>query len=199
MALKEDPAYRAIALRFKNDPKEFELAFAKAWFKLNHRDLGPRARYLGDEVPDEILKWQDPIPEIDYTLINDKQIAQLKKQILDTGLTVPELVRTAWASAASYRDTDMRGGANGARVRLAPQNSWQVNNPHELSKVLAELEKAAAAEPVLLETRKPGADAPAESPAAQPEKSRQAGRRRKTSSRSGEGPTAASAKPAGAA
>ena len=141
LAIKEDPAFREIALRFKENPEEFEKAFAKAWFKLNHRDLGPRARYLGDEVPDEILKWQDPIPEVDYTLINDKQIDQLKKQILDTGLTVPELVRTAWASAASYRDTDMRGGANGARVRLAPQNSWQVNNPHELSKVLAELEK----------------------------------------------------------
>ncbi|MBD3585487.1 catalase/peroxidase HPI [Salinimonas sp. HHU 13199] len=141
LAIKEDPAFRKIALRFKDNPEEFEKAFAKAWFKLNHRDLGPRARYLGDEVPDEVLKWQDPIPDVDYTLVNDSQISQLKQQILDTGLTVPELVRTAWASAASYRDTDMRGGANGARVRLAPQNSWPVNNPDELSKVLAELEK----------------------------------------------------------
>ncbi|WP_018982669.1 catalase/peroxidase HPI [Salinimonas chungwhensis] len=141
LALKEDPEFRKIALRFKDNPEEYEKAFAKAWFKLNHRDLGPRARYLGDEVPEEVLKWQDPIPEVDYKLVNDKQISQLKAQILETGLTIPELVRTAWASAASYRDTDMRGGANGARIRLAPQNSWPVNNPDELDKVLNELQQ----------------------------------------------------------
>ncbi len=141
IAMKEDPAFRKIAMRFKDNPEDFELAFAKAWFKLNHRDLGPRARYLGDEVPEEILQWQDAIPEVDYQLVSDSDISKLKKQILDSGLTVPELVRTAWASAASYRDTDMRGGANGARVRLAPQNEWPVNNPKELDKVLSKLEK----------------------------------------------------------
>lgn len=140
IAMKEDPAFRKIAMRFKDNPEDFELAFAKAWFKLNHRDLGPRARYLGDEVPEEILQWQDAIPEVDYQLVSDSDISKLKKQILDSGLTVPELVRTAWASAASYRDTDMRGGANGARVRLAPQNEWPVNNPKELDKVLSKLE-----------------------------------------------------------
>ncbi|MDC8832424.1 catalase/peroxidase HPI [Alteromonas gilva] len=141
IAIKKDPEFRKIAERFRANPDEYELAFAKAWFKLNHRDLGPRARYLGDEVPEEALIWQDPIPDVNHTLVNDADVAKLKDTILDTGLTVPELVRVAWASAASYRGTDMRGGANGARVRLAPQNSWAVNNPAELDKVLMALEK----------------------------------------------------------
>ncbi|MCJ7814757.1 MAG: catalase/peroxidase HPI [Xanthomonadales bacterium] len=140
LALKFDPSYETIAKRFQKDPKEFELAFAKAWFKLTHRDLGPRARYLGAEVPDEVLIWQDPVPAVDYDLIDAKDIAQLKSRILASGLTVPELVRTAWASASTFRGTDMRGGANGARVRLAPQKDWAVNNPAELAKVLKSLE-----------------------------------------------------------
>ena len=139
LALKEDPEFRAIAERFRQDPAQYELAFAKAWFKLNHRDLGPRARYLGSEIPEEVLVWQDPIPEIDHPLISARQIRSLKRQILNSGLTVSELVRTAWASAASFRNTDKRGGANGARVRLAPQIKWAVNDPAELAKVLAKL------------------------------------------------------------
>lgn len=141
IAIKKDPEFRKIAERFMADPAEFELAFAKAWFKLNHRDLGPRARYLGDEVPAEVLVWQDPIPEVNHELVSESDIRKLKADILDTGLTVPELVRVAWASAASFRGTDMRGGANGARIRLAPQNGWAVNNPKELDKVLLKLEK----------------------------------------------------------
>jgi len=141
LALKFDPAYRKIAMRFREKPQDFELAFAKAWFKLTHRDMGPRARYVGNAVPAEVLLWQDPVPPVDHPLIDDKDIAKLKAEILDTGLTIPELVRTAWASAASYRGTDMRGGANGARIRLAPQKDWAVNNPEELAKVLATLEK----------------------------------------------------------
>ena len=140
LAMKVDPAYREIALRFQQNPAEFELAFAKAWFKLTHRDMGPRSRYIGDDAPAEVLIWQDPVPEVTYTLINARDISNLKSQILESGLSVPELVRTAWASAATYRGTDMRGGANGARIRLEPQNSWAVNNPDELSKVLARLE-----------------------------------------------------------
>ncbi len=128
-------------MRFREKPQDFELAFAKAWFKLTHRDMGPRARYVGNAVPAEVLLWQDPVPPVDHPLIDDKDIAKLKAEILDTGLTIPELVRTAWASAASYRGTDMRGGANGARIRLAPQKDWAVNNPEELAKVLATLEK----------------------------------------------------------
>ncbi|RDV28198.1 catalase/peroxidase HPI [Alteromonas aestuariivivens] len=139
LAIKEDPAFREIALRFLNNPDDFELAFAKAWFKLNHRDLGPRARYLGNEVPDEMLVWQDPIPEVNHDLVDDSDIKNLKAAILDSGLSVPELVRTAWASAASFRGTDMRGGANGARIALAPQKDWSVNNPQELSRVLGKL------------------------------------------------------------
>ncbi|MER2491754.1 catalase/peroxidase HPI [Catenovulum sediminis] len=139
IALKEDPAFRKIAESFRADPKKYELAFAKAWFKLNHRDLGPRARYLGDEVPAEILSWQDYIPEVDHPLVSAEEVKQLKAQILLTGLTVPELVRVAWASAANYRDTDMRGGANGARLALAPQKDWTVNNPQEIDKVLKKL------------------------------------------------------------
>ena len=140
LSLKFDPSYQEIAKRFQEDPKEFELAFAKAWFKLTHRDMGPRARYLGAEVPAEVLIWQDPIPAVDYDLIDAEDIAQLKSEILASGLTVPELVRTAWASASTFRGTDMRGGANGARIRLAPQKDWAVNNPAELTKVLKGLE-----------------------------------------------------------
>ena len=140
LALKEDPAYRKIAMRFRENPQEFQLAFAKAWFKLTHRDMGPKARYIGSEVPKEDLIWQDPLPKATYKQIDAKDIAALKTKILASGLSVPELVRTAWASAASFRSTDMRGGANGARVRLAPQKDWAVNNPAELSKVLAKLE-----------------------------------------------------------
>jgi len=141
LALKEDPEYRKVSLRFKENPKEFELAFAKAWFKLTHRDLGPRSRYLGAEVPKEDLIWQDPVPAVDYELINAADIAKLKSEILSSGLSTSELVRTAWASAASFRGTDSRGGANGARIRLEPQNKWEVNNPKETAKVVKRLEK----------------------------------------------------------
>ena len=141
LALKEDPEFRKISLRFKEDPKEFELAFAKAWFKLTHRDMGPRSRYIGADAPKEDLIWQDPLPAVDHELINASDIATLKSNILKSGLSTAELVRTAWASAASYRDTDMRGGANGARIRLAPQNAWNVNNPKETAKALKRLEK----------------------------------------------------------
>ena len=144
LALKKDPAYREVSKRFLENPKEFEDAFARAWFKLTHRDMGPRARYIGNNVPDEMLIWQDPLPEAEGKPINDKDVQRLKQAILDSDLTVPELVRTAWASAASYRGTDMRGGANGARLRLEPQKSWAVNNPDELSKVLATLEEVRA-------------------------------------------------------
>jgi catalase-peroxidase len=140
LALKFDPSYRQIAMRFRDNPEEFRLAFAKAWFKLTHRDMGPRSRYLGSEVPADELLWQDPLPKVDHALVNAKDIADLKSKILASGLTVPELVRTAWASAASFRGTDMRGGANGARIRLAPQKDWEVNNPAELAKVLQRLE-----------------------------------------------------------
>jgi len=140
LALRFDPAYEKISRRFAQSPEEFQLAFAKAWFKLTHRDLGPRARYLGPEVPSEELIWQDPIPRADHALIDAKDVADLKAKILASGLTVPELVRTAWASAATFRGTDMRGGANGARVRLAPQKDWEANTPAELAKVLQRLE-----------------------------------------------------------
>jgi len=122
------------------NPEEFQLAFAKAWFKLTHRDMGPRARYVGSEVPEEDLIWQDPVPAVDHPLVDANDINQLKSNILDSGLSLPELVRTAWASAASFRGTDMRGGANGARIRLAPQKDWEANNPAELAKVLKTLE-----------------------------------------------------------
>ena len=140
LALKEDPAYQKITRRFLDNPKEFELAFAKAWFKLTHRDLGPRHRYVGAEVPKESLIWQDPVPAVDHALIDSSDASALKAKILASGLTGPELVRTAWASAASFRGTDHRGGANGARIRLAPQKDWAVNNPAELAKVLKKLE-----------------------------------------------------------
>lgn len=136
LALKFDPEYRKIAERFLADPKEYQLAFAKAWYKLTHRDMGPRRNFLGNEVPDDILIWQDPIAQDTQSTIDDDDIAGLKAQILDSGLTVPELVRVAWASAASYRNTDMRGGANGARIGLLPQKNWSVNNPSEVEKVL---------------------------------------------------------------
>ncbi|MEP7362330.1 MAG: catalase/peroxidase HPI [Acidobacteriota bacterium] len=140
LALKFDPSYREISVRFWKNPEEFQLAFSKAWFKLTHRDMGPRSRYLGSEVPAEALIWQDPLPRADYKPVDAKDIAGLKTKILASGLTVPELVRTAWASAASFRGSDMRGGANGARIRLAPQKDWEVNNPAELAKVLPRLE-----------------------------------------------------------
>ena len=141
LSLKFDPSYRKIAKRFQENPKEFEKAFARAWFKLTHRDMGPRSRYIGREVPKEVLQWQDPVPPVNHKLISGGEIADLKRRILRSGLTVPELVRTAWAAAASYRGTDMRGGANGARLRLAPQKDWPVNNPKELAKVLGKLEQ----------------------------------------------------------
>ncbi len=140
LALKFDPAYAKIAKRYYENPKEFASEFAKAWFKLTHRDMGPKARYLGKEVPTEDLIWQDPIPSSTGTLISDKDIEELKTQILSLGLSISELVSTAWASASTFRGSDMRGGANGARVRLAPQKDWAVNNPTQLAKVLGELE-----------------------------------------------------------
>ena len=141
MALKMDPGFRKISERFLQNPKEFDHAFAKAWFKLTHRDLGPRARYVGAEVPQEVFVWQDPIPEVDHELIDAGDIASLKAKILDSGLSTTALVKAAWASAASFRSSDMRGGANGARVRLAPQKDWVANDPKELAKVLKALEK----------------------------------------------------------
>lgn len=140
LALKYDPEYRKIAERFLADPEEYRLAFAKAWYKLTHRDMGPRTRYLGDNVPNEELIWQDPVPAVDHALIDSGDIKNLKRDILSSGLTVPELIRTAWASAASFRASDMRGGANGARIMLAPQKDWAVNNPDELQSVLSKLQ-----------------------------------------------------------
>ncbi|WP_345551456.1 catalase/peroxidase HPI [Microbulbifer aestuariivivens] len=140
LSLKMDPAYRKISERFKDNPQELEEAFAKAWFKLTHRDMGPKSRYLGAEVPKEDLIWQDPLPPVDYKLISDGEVQQLKDKILSSGLTIPELVRTAWASASTFRGSDLRGGANGARIRFEPQKDWAVNNPAELAKVLSKLE-----------------------------------------------------------
>lgn len=142
LALKEDPAYKAISKRFMENPKEFEVAFAKAWFKLTHRDMGPRARYVGALVPAEVLLWQDPIPATEGKLISASDADGLKKKILESGVTTQELVRTAWAAASSFRATDKRGGANGGRLRLVPQKDWAVNNPAEIAKVLAALDKA---------------------------------------------------------
>jgi len=139
MALKFDPAYRKIAERFLADPEEYRLAFAKAWFKLTHRDMGPRDNYLGNEYPTQEHIWQDPITKPDYKLVDKKDIAKLKSEILSSGLTTSDLVKVAWASAASYRDSDMRGGANGARIALAPQKDWAVNNPKETARVIAQL------------------------------------------------------------
>ena len=140
MALRFDPAYEKISRRFHQNPKEFADVFARAWFKLTHRDMGPRARYLGSLVPNEVLIWQDPIPAVDHQLVNEQDIAILKSTILASGLSISQLVNTAWASAASYRGSDKRGGANGARIRLAPQKDWEANQPDQLSKVLATLE-----------------------------------------------------------
>lgn len=139
LSLKLDPSYQQISKRFHADPKEFQIAFSKAWFKLTHRDMGPRTRYLGRDVPSEELIWQDPVPLVNHTLIDASDVASLKKHILTSGLTVPDLVRTAWASAASFRGTDKRGGANGARLRLSPQKNWPVNDPDELVNVLNSL------------------------------------------------------------
>ena len=140
LALKVDPAYRKIVERFRRNPDAYANAFARAWFKLTHRDLGPGHRYLGPEVPKDALVWQDPLPAVDHALVDAADIARLKSSILGSGLTVSELVRTAWASAGSFRSSDRRGGANGARLRLAPQKDWAVNNPAELAKVLPKLE-----------------------------------------------------------
>ncbi|MDT8429360.1 MAG: catalase/peroxidase HPI [Pseudomonadales bacterium] len=139
LALRFDPIYGEISRRFMENPDEFEQAFAKAWFKLTHRDLGPRTRYLGNMAPQEDLIWQDPVPAVDHALIDAGDVTQLKTRILASGLSTQELVRTAWASASTFRGTDMRGGANGARIRLAPQNGWVVNQPDELNRVLAVL------------------------------------------------------------
>ena len=141
LSLRFDPAYEKISRRFYEHPDEFADAFARAWFKLTHRDMGPKARYLGPLVPKEELIWQDPIPAVDRKkLIGDKDIAALKRKILASGLSVPQLVSTAWASASTFRGSDKRGGANGARIRLSPQKDWEVNNPAELAKVLKKLE-----------------------------------------------------------
>ncbi len=144
LALKVDPAYREITSRWLENPEEFADAYARAWFKLTHRDLGPTSRYLGDLVPDQEFVWQDPIPAPDYDLVSEDDVSQLKQTILDSGLGVSELVRAAWASASTYRGSDMRGGANGARVRLMPQREWPANTPAELERVLSELESIQA-------------------------------------------------------
>ena len=140
LALKVDPIYGPIAKRFHENPDQLAEAFAKAWYKLLHRDMGPVSRYLGPWVPEPQL-WQDPVPAVDHELIGDEDIAALKAKLLESGLSVSQLVSTAWASAASFRGTDKRGGANGARIRLAPQKDWEVNNPAELAKVLQTLEQ----------------------------------------------------------
>ncbi len=140
MSMRMDPIYEPIARRFHENPDEFADAFARAWFKLTHRDMGPRCRYLGPEVPGEELIWQDPLPEVDHELIDDADVAALKERVRDSGLSVSELVSTAWASASTFRGSDMRGGANGARIRLAPQKDWEVNRPDQLTKVLDVLE-----------------------------------------------------------
>jgi catalase-peroxidase len=141
LALRFDPAYEKISRRFMENPDAFADAFARAWFKLTHRDMGPRARYLGPEVPKEELVWQDPIPAVNHKLITKQDIASLKSKILASGLSVSELVTTAWASASTFRGSDKRGGANGARIRLAPQKDWQVNQPAQLARVLKTLEQ----------------------------------------------------------
>ncbi|HRZ21243.1 MAG TPA: hypothetical protein P5184_06220, partial [Bacteroidales bacterium] len=140
LSLRFDPAYENISRRFLENPDEFADAFARAWFKLTHRDMGPRSRYLGPEVPAEELIWQDPIPAVDHPLIDEKDIAALKGSVLKSGLSVSQLVSTAWASASTFRGSDKRGGANGARIRLAPQKDWAVNNPVQLASVLETLD-----------------------------------------------------------
>jgi catalase-peroxidase len=141
MAMQMDPIYEPISRRFHENPEEFVDAFARAWFKLTHRDMGPRSRYLGAEVPAEELIWQDPVPAVDYDPIDAANIAELKAKILASGLSIPELVSTAWASASTFRGSDKRGGANGARIRLAPQKDWQVNQPTQLKTVLQAIEE----------------------------------------------------------
>jgi len=141
MAMRMDPTYGPISRRFKDDPDAFADAFARAWFKLTHRDMGPKSRYLGAEVPAEDLIWQDPLPAADYATIDDGDVSDLKAKILDTGLPVSDLVSTAWASASTFRGSDKRGGANGARVRLAPQKDWEVNDPAGLARVIGKLEE----------------------------------------------------------
>ncbi len=140
LALRMDPAYEKISRRFHENPEQFADAFARAWFKLTHRDMGPRARYLGADVPAEVLIWQDPVPAVNHDLVNAEDIASLKRMLLASGLNVSQLVSTAWASASTFRGSDKRGGANGARIRLAPQKFWEANNPTQLSKVLDTLE-----------------------------------------------------------
>lgn len=140
LSLRFDPAYEKISRRFYEYPLEFADAFARAWFKLTHRDMGPRSRYLGPEIPAEILTWQDPIPIVDHPLVDDKDVQSLKAMLLQSGLSISQLVSTAWASASTFRGSDKRGGANGARIRLAPQKFWQVNNPAQLAKILEKLE-----------------------------------------------------------
>jgi len=144
IALKRDPDYREITERFQDNPMAFGIAFARAWYKLTHRDMGPPARFLGPEVPDEEMLWQDPLPSVDHDLVGSAEIAELKQRLLESSLSVPQLVRTAWASAATYRDSDKRGGANGARIRLDPQRHWEVNEPEELASVLETLEEIQA-------------------------------------------------------
>jgi catalase-peroxidase len=144
LSLRFDPVYEPISRRFHKDPQAFADAFARAWFKLTHRDLGPRTRYLGPEVPAEVLVWQDPVPPVDHPLIDAADIVALKSAVLASGLSISELVSTAWASASTFRGSDKRGGANGARIRLAPQKDWEVNEPAQLAKVLAALEKIRA-------------------------------------------------------
>jgi catalase-peroxidase len=140
LSLRFDPAYENISRRFHQDPQAFADAFARAWFKLTHRDMGPRARYRGPEVPQEVLIWQDPLPHVDHPLVDAADVVALKQKVLASGLTVPQLVSTAWASAATFRGSDKRGGANGARIRLAPQKDWQVNQPAQLATVISKLE-----------------------------------------------------------
>jgi len=140
LTLRFDPEFGKISRRFLDDPQAFADAFARAWFKLTHRDMGPRARYLGPEVPAEELIWQDPIPAVNHKLIDEKDVASLKAKILASGLSVSQLVLTAWASASTFRGSDKRGGANGARIRLAPQKNWEVNQPAELARILPKLE-----------------------------------------------------------
>jgi catalase-peroxidase len=141
VALKRDSEYREILERFQSNPVEFQEAFAKAWYKLIHRDMGPPSRFLGPEVPDEEMIWQDPLPDADYDLVGEAEAAELKEEVLSSDLSTAQLVKTAWAAASTYRDSDKRGGANGARIRLEPQRSWEVNEPAELATVLETLER----------------------------------------------------------
>lgn len=141
LSMRYDPIYEKISRRFYENPEEFNKAFAKAWFKLTHRDMGPKTTYLGPEAPTEDLIWQDPIPAVNHELVNAQDVAALKSQLLNSGLSISEMVSTAWASASTYRGSDRRGGANGARIMLAPQRNWEVNNPEQLNKVLAVYEK----------------------------------------------------------